>query len=76
MNRKRRKKIDAIIDALHQAMTSIEEIIEEEQESFDNLPETIQEGDQGAIMEEAINSLETARDELEPVLDYLEEAKG
>lgn len=50
----------------------MEELWEEEQESFDNLPEGLQEGERGEQMQENIDALEEFLDNLEET-DALEE---
>ena len=50
----------------------MEELWEEEQESFDNLPEGLQEGEKGERMQENIDALEEFLDNLEET-DALEE---
>lgn len=42
MNKARRKAIEEIIDQLGMLKEQVESISEEEQEAFDNLPESIQ----------------------------------
>ena len=45
MNNNRRKEIEAQIEALDNVKEQIESISEQEQESFDNLPENMQYGE-------------------------------
>ncbi|WP_133125535.1 hypothetical protein [Pseudomonas amygdali] len=75
MNNKRRKRIAEIcaqietlkaqLENAHSLKDEIEELQGEEQESFDNLPESLQQGDKGQAMEQAIEALGEAADELE-----------
>lgn len=74
MNKARRKKIQELKDKLLDLLTEIEEIKDEEQEAFDNLPEPLQDGDKGTKMSEAIDNLDSAYSSLEEVAEYLEEA--
>jgi hypothetical protein len=60
MNRDRRKRLTAILEALEPFKDELEELRDEEQEAFDNLPESIQDGEQGQTMNEAIDQLEEA----------------
>lgn len=62
MNKERRKKVERLFFEL-------EELIEQEQEAFDNLPESIQSSQKGETFEENICAMETARDELAPVIE-------
>lgn len=74
MNKSRRKKIQDIKDKLLDLLTEIEEIRDEEQEAYDNLPESLQEGEKGTMMSDAIDNLDSAYSSLEEVAEYLEES--
>lgn len=74
MNKARRKRIQDLKDKLLDILTEIEEIINEEQEAYDNLPESLQDGDKGTKMSEAIDNLDSAYSSLEEVGEYLGEA--
>ena len=41
MNKARRKQLEEIVNALDEQKSVIESVCEEEQEAFDNLPESI-----------------------------------
>lgn len=62
MNNVRRKKISQVIENLNDLALN-------EQEAFDNLPENIQFSERGEKMEEWVTAIETARDELQTMLD-------
>ena len=74
MNKSRRKKIEAIKNLLSTIQTDLEEIRDEEQEAYDNLPESMQDGEKGEKMYEAIDNLETACSSLEEIQENLDEA--
>ena len=57
---------------IDRAQSVLEELWEEEQENFDNLPEGLQEGEKGERMQENIDALEEFLDNLEET-DDLEE---
>ena len=57
MNAERRKKLKDVIDNLNTALSVIEEVKDEEQDSYDNLPESIQDGERGGQMQENIDNL-------------------
>lgn len=65
MNKQRRKQIAAAIELIEQAQAILEEVIAEEQEAFDNLPEGIQASERGEAMEEYIYTLESFQDGLD-----------
>lgn len=60
MNKDRRAKLQNAIDL-------IEDVIDEEQDAYDNMPENLQYSEKGEKMDEGIDSLETAKDILEEV---------
>lgn len=74
MNKNRRKAIAEVRDILESATSSLEVIRDEEQESFDNLPEGIQESERGERMSECIECLEAAIDNLSEAIDNLDES--
>lgn len=65
MNAARRKVIAAAIDGLSAVRARLEEIRDEEQEAFDALPESFQDGEQGQAMQSAIEALEEAIETIE-----------
>lgn len=75
MNKNRRKQIDDVLEQLNPLLLEIESVKDEEQEAYDNLPESMQNGDKGEKMADAVNNLEYAFDSLTEVIDYLESAK-
>ena len=62
MNKNRRNAISDIYGKLIDIQSDHECIRDEEQEAFDNLPESIQYSERGERMEEYISSLEEALD--------------
>jgi len=73
MNAERRKKLKDVIDNLNTALSVIEEVKDEEQDSYDNLPESIQDGERGGQMQENIDNLDTAYNDLDDVISELQE---
>lgn len=76
MNKSRRSRIDEIIQKIEDLTYDIDVLRDEEEESYDNLPESIQYSDRGETMSEAIDNLESAISSLEEATEYLNEAKG
>jgi hypothetical protein len=67
MNKHRRKLIEEARDLIGIAFSKLEEarsmlndVKDAEQDAFDNLPESLQETDRGAAMENAVDMLDTA----------------
>lgn len=76
MNNTRRKQIQVIIDKLVALQEDLERIQDEEQEAFDNIPESLWETERYEMNEEAIENLDTAKDSLDTLLEYLEYAQA
>ena len=76
MNKERRKAIQQALDQLADIRSSVEEINTEEQDAFDNLPESFQDSERGETIQEAIELLETATGDIDEVIDALEQAQG
>ena len=61
------------MEAIDRLMDDIEEVQNEEQEAYDNMPENLQESERGEAMQEAIDNLDSAWSSLEEAKDTLEE---
>ena len=83
MNKDRRKKIEALKDKLEEVITNardevknikgqLDEIKDEEQESFDALPDSLQCSERGEAMENAITNLEEADSLLDDLIINLD----
>lgn len=64
MNKKRLKNISAMIDSINAIENTLEGILNEESESYDNMPEGLQCSEQGGRSENAIDNLEEAIESL------------
>jgi len=71
MNKQRRERVEEAIIMLETLKQTVEEIRDEEETTYDNLPESIQESDRGEEMQEYVESLEDACDYLDEALDSL-----
>jgi len=71
MNAKRRKAIDKIVSKLEELQADLEWVREEEQDAYDNTPESLQESDRYAESEEAISAMEDADGSIQEAIDYL-----
>ena len=98
MNKERRKAIDDLITEIRgleneitclvqQVESAVEVILGDEQDAFDNMPESLQYAEKGEAAQEAINALEYADSEMggwlsditdkaDEIIGYLEEAKA
>lgn len=73
MNDVRRKRIAQAVDLLNEAMEILDEVKDEEQEAFDNLPENFQAAERGEEMEGYVESLAEAYDYVESAVGAVEE---
>ena len=73
MNAKTRKEIEKLTESLDEIKCAIEQMQYDEEEKFDNLPESIQDSERGDEFQEAIENLESAASSLEEAIDYLNE---
>ena len=76
MNKARRKEIDSVIEALEEAKEQLEVIRDDEQDYFDNMPESFQYAEKGEAAEEAISNLDYAIDQIDEVIENAASAKG
>lgn len=75
MNNERREQIAKAIELLNEAQGLIESAKDEEQEYFDNMPESFQSGEKGEKAEGAIGDLESAFDSITDAISNLETAQ-
>lgn len=71
MNNKRRKEIASVIRKIESVVS---DILAEEEEAFDNMPESLQYSERGDMSQEAQDNLSCAVDSLEEAISYLEDA--
>lgn len=75
MNNQRRKQLDEVIAKIEEATSLLETLRDEEQESFDNMPEGLQQGDRGQATEASASALDEAVNALDEVLSQIKEAQ-
>lgn len=73
MNKVRRKRISDAIEKLEKIMAEFEDIRDDEQDCFDNLPESLQYSERGETMEEAVDVLDTVLDNINDAIDAARE---
>ena len=76
MNRDRRKRLKQAIDRITEASGIVEEVMDEEQDSFDNLPEGLADGPTGERLEENVDTLGDVLSSLGEAIDGIEEVVG
>lgn len=72
MNNKRRKQIGLAIEKIEEASNILQEVLDDEEEAFDNMPENLQGSIRGAESQEAIDLLGSSIDNLEDLINDLE----
>ena len=75
MNADRRKTLAKLLTQVNDIKSQLETVKDEEQEAFDNMPESLQEGERGQQSQAASDALDSAVQSLEEVESYLEEAQ-
>ena len=73
MNKDRRSRLDELKEQLTGIMSGIEEIRDEEEAAYENLPESLQESERGEAMQNAVDTLGDIFDTLATCIDDLEE---
>lgn len=76
MNAARRKQLAAARELIEQAQAIIQEVASDEGEAFENIPESLQEGERGQAMQEAISELESAESCCDDALTAIDNAGG
>ena len=75
LNQERRKKIDKMLGIISEAKLTLEELLADEQEAFDNMPEGLQTSEKGEKAENAISYLEEAVANLDEAESNLADAQ-
>lgn len=73
MNRKRKEEVRTVYGSIQKITSDLKELCQDEQMSYDNIPENLQETQRALDSEEAIDNLDSAIDALEEALEYLDE---
>lgn len=65
--------LNACLEDVQHALATLQEVRDEEEEAYDNLPESMQDGERGEMMQDAIDALDNALFPLEDVVSTLED---
>lgn len=71
MNDDRRSELEDVVSYLEEARNRLDEIITDEQDSFDNLPEGLQCGRTGESMQTAIDTMESWGSEIDEICSVI-----
>ncbi len=75
MNAQRRKVIEDLESQLDTLIHDVDLLVDEETEAYDNLPESMQDGDKGQAIGDAQTELISAKGSLQEAIDYLTAAR-
>ena len=73
MNKERRKRIADAIVAIGKIESLVQNILDDEQDAYDNMLEGAKSSENGMVSEEAQENLDSAIEALEEAISYLEE---
>lgn len=73
MNNIRRKQVVEVIKIITNIIDKVEDILSDEVDAYDNMPDGLRESDRGIVSEEAQENLEGAIEALNEAIDCLEE---
>jgi len=73
MNKARRKELDRAADMLREAYSIIESCRDDEEDAYDNLPESFQDGERGEEMQEYIDVMDEVMDQIDEAANAIEE---
>lgn len=76
MNDNRRKNLKRALSMLESANQIISQAADQEQDSLDNLPESLQSSERYEKMEDAVSLLESAIEDIDSASDKLRDATG
>lgn len=71
VNKDRRARLEALLAPLSEIKDQLQLIADEEQEAYDNLPESLQSGEKGEKMEENASKMTDAVDHLEEIDEWI-----
>ena len=74
MNKDRRKRLQEVIDKLHPIHAELEELVSEEQDAFDSMPDSFQNAEKGETMQAGIDALQEAANMVTGAIEQIEEA--
>ena len=75
MNAEQRKRLSQIIDQLNSTLCEIEEMKDEEEMKYDNLPESLQSSEKGDRFQEVHSTLDDAYSYLDDAISSLQEVE-
>lgn len=74
MNKDRRRQLEDVKDSLDEAIALLNDIKDEEQDAYDNLPESLQASANASKMTDAIDTIDDAISSVEEAQRHIEKA--
>ena len=74
MNNQRRKAIQKVMDGLQELNNMVEELLADEQDAFESMPEGLQNSERGEASKYAAENLESAMISIEASIEELQSA--
>lgn len=72
MNKERRDRLSDVIASLEEAKDLLEDVKNDEHDAFDNMPVGLQCSERGSKMEDYIELMEDAGDQIDNVCEFIE----
>jgi uncharacterized protein YciU (UPF0263 family) len=72
MNKERRDRLSDVIASLEEAKDILEDVKNDEQDAFDNMPVGLQCSERGSKMEDYVELMEDAGDQIDNVCEFIE----
>lgn len=72
MNKERRNRLSDVIASLEEAKDLLEDVKNDEQDAFDNMPVGLQCSERGSKMEDYVELMEDAGDQIDNVCEFIE----
>lgn len=73
MNKQRRQELNDIISELDDLKDRLNSVMEEEQEAYDNMPESLQDSERGEEMQFNVDMLDSIVTDIECVIENINE---
>lgn len=74
MNRYRRSVLKTIVESLSKINEELRDVIDEETDAYENMPDNLKDGERGSSSSDAIDYLEDASSSLDDIIDTINEA--
>lgn len=74
MNRYRRSILKTIVESLSKINEELRDVIDEETDAYENMPDNLKDGERGSSSSDAIDYLEDASSSIDDVIDTINEA--